>query len=59
MRLSSQAAEEAFCDAGFQPDAWSLEERRRCGVVIGTGGGSWEFTERQYQRYLEGGNGAR
>jgi 3-oxoacyl-[acyl-carrier-protein] synthase II len=46
---SSQALE----DAGLLPDSLSLEERRRFGVIIGSGGGPAEFAERLYRHYFE------
>ena len=48
-RLALLAAEEAFSDASLAPQ--SFEEKKRCryGVLIGSGGGSAEFTERHYQ----------
>ena len=49
--LALAAAREAVEDAGLQPSDFSLEERRACGVVLGTGGGGLAFTEEQY-KYL-------
>jgi 3-oxoacyl-[acyl-carrier-protein] synthase II len=48
------ASSEAFCTAGIAPNTLPLEERRRFGVIIGTGGGSQEFTEEQYRLYFHG-----
>jgi 3-oxoacyl-[acyl-carrier-protein] synthase II len=48
------ASSEALQTAGVQPDSLPLEERRRFGVIIGTGGGSSEFTEEQYRLYFHG-----
>ena len=45
------ASAEALSDAGIDPEALSLEERREIGVVLGTGGGPIEFSERMYHLY--------
>jgi 3-oxoacyl-[acyl-carrier-protein] synthase II len=57
--LAFCAAAEAMHSAGFdgsssQPSSLSMEERRRFGVIIGSGGGSQEFTEEQYRLYFHG-----
>src|SRR5262249_43384851 len=49
--LAIAASTEALSDAGIDPDALSLEERREMGVVLGTGGGAIEFSERMYHLY--------
>lgn len=51
--LALCAATEALDTAGIN-GSLSLEERRRFGVIIGTGGGSQEFTEEQYRLYFHG-----
>src|SRR5436305_4194284 len=38
----------ALADAAIDTGSLSLDERRSFGVQIGTGGGGFEFTERQY-----------
>ena len=43
--LALCAASEALESAGVQCASLPLEERRRFGVIIGTGGGSQEFTD--------------
>jgi 3-oxoacyl-[acyl-carrier-protein] synthase II len=43
------AASEALESAGIDASSLPMEERRRFGVIIGTGGGSQEFTEEQYR----------
>src|SRR6185312_3385874 len=43
------AATEALQSAGIDACSLSMDERRRFGVIIGTGGGSQEFTEEQYR----------
>ncbi|MEJ7617461.1 MAG: beta-ketoacyl-[acyl-carrier-protein] synthase family protein [Pyrinomonadaceae bacterium] len=52
--LALAAAREALMDAGLHPSDLSLDERRRCGVVLGTGGGGLAFTERQYEYWYLG-----
>jgi 3-oxoacyl-[acyl-carrier-protein] synthase II len=48
------AASEALESAGINASSLPMEERRRFGVVIGTGGGSQEFTEEQYRLLFHG-----
>ena len=48
------ASNEALETAGIQAASLPLEERRRFGVIIGSGGGSQEFTEEQYRLYFHG-----
>ena len=50
--LALAAATEALGNAGFDPASLPLEEKRRFGVIIGSGGGSQEFTEEQYRRFF-------
>lgn len=52
--LALRAAREAVQDAGIEPEKMSLEERRKFGVVLGTGGGGLAFTEKQYVYWLTG-----
>jgi len=52
--LALKAAREAVEDSGINPENLSLEERRRFGVVLGTGGGGLAFTEKQYVYWLTG-----
>lgn len=52
--LSIAASEEALADAGLQPEQMDLEARRSVSVVLGSGGGSHEFTEEQYRLYYTG-----
>ena len=49
--MAIAASAEALSDAGIDPEALSLEERREIGVVLGTGGGPIEFSERMYHLY--------
>jgi 3-oxoacyl-[acyl-carrier-protein] synthase II len=50
--LALAAASEAFATAGIDPAKLSLDERRRFGVILGSGGGSQEFTEEQYRLFF-------
>ena len=49
--MAIAASAEALADAGIDPSRLSLDERRGMGVVLGTGGGAIEFTERMYHLY--------
>lgn len=50
--LALSAATEALQTAGMHDTSLSLEKRRRFGVVLGSGGGSQEFTEEQYRLFF-------
>jgi len=50
--LALAAATEALKDAGLDTDSLPLEEKRRFGVILGSGGGSQEFTEEQYRLFF-------
>src|SRR5947207_2591509 len=52
--LAIVAARQALEDARLNPEMLTLEERRRIGVVLGSGGGGLEFTERQYAHWFRG-----
>jgi 3-oxoacyl-[acyl-carrier-protein] synthase II len=52
--LAIAASTEALKDAGIDPDKLSLDEKREIGVVLGTGGGANDFTDRQYNLYHQG-----
>jgi len=52
--LALCAATEALQSAGFDTACLPIEKLRRFGVIIGTGGGSQEFTEEQYRLYFHG-----
>lgn len=52
--LAVAAAREAFEDAAIDPAGLSLDARRAIGVILGTGAGGVEFTERQYAHYFAG-----
>ena len=49
--LAIAASTEALADAGVDPAALSLDERRQIGVIVGSGGGPIEFSERMYHLY--------
>ena len=49
--MALAASEEALADAGIEPGALTLAERRALGVMLGTGGGPIEFSERMYHLY--------
>jgi 3-oxoacyl-[acyl-carrier-protein] synthase II len=49
--MALAASAEALADAGIEPGRLSLAERRAIGVVLGTGGGPIEFSERMYHLY--------
>lgn len=48
------AATEALIDSGLCASSMSLEEKRRVGVILGTGGGAQDFSEAQYLHWLKG-----
>jgi 3-oxoacyl-[acyl-carrier-protein] synthase II len=48
------ASSEALHDAGIDPDHLSLEEKRSIGVILGSGGGTQEFSEEQYRLWHTG-----
>jgi 3-oxoacyl-[acyl-carrier-protein] synthase II len=52
--LAIAASSEAVADAGIEPGPMSREQLRTIGVIIGSGGGSQEFTEEQYRLYYSG-----
>lgn len=52
--LSRAAVEEALSDAGLDAGRMSRDELRGIGVILGSGGGSGEFSEEQYRLYYEG-----
>src|SRR5271167_4804419 len=45
--LALAASAEALCNAGIETSHLSLEQQRQIGVVLGSGGGAQEFSERQ------------
>jgi len=52
--LGIAAASEALDDAGLETKSMSRDELRGIGVMLGSGGGSWEFSEEQYRLYYAG-----
>src|SRR5947209_2126250 len=52
--LAAASVAEAFADAGLDPTAMNRDELRGIGVIVGSGGGSQDFTEEQYRLYYAG-----
>lgn len=52
--LALAAAREALQDAGIDTSELSLEDRRKIGVEIGTGGGGLAFAEKHYEYWYLG-----
>jgi len=52
--LAVAAVGEAFASAGLDSSSMSRDELRQIGVILGSGGGSQEFTEEQYRLYHSG-----
>ncbi len=52
--LAIAAAKEAVADAGIEPASMDRQALRSIGVIVGSGGGSQEFTEQQYRLYYSG-----
>ncbi len=52
--LALAAAREAVTDAGLEPGSMTINQRRRIGVLLGSGGGGLEFIERQLSLYYSG-----
>src|ERR1700683_2587994 len=52
--LAVAASSEAIQDAGLDPTAMSMEDKREIGVILGTGGGAQEFSEEQYRLWHSG-----
>ena len=50
--LALAAASEALRDAGVETSSLGLDEKRRFGVILGSGGGAQEFTEEQYRLFF-------
>lgn len=52
--LALAAATEALADARLDWQKMSMAEKRRIGVLLGTGGGAQDFSEAQYLLWLSG-----
>lgn len=52
--LALAATDEALRDARLDPANLDLETRRRVGVLLGSGGGAVEFSERMYELWYGG-----
>ncbi len=52
--LAIAASTEAIQDAGLDPAAMCMEQKRGIGVILGTGGGAQEFSEEQYRLWHSG-----
>ncbi len=52
--LAIASVQEAVSDAGLDPFAMSRDELRQIGVLVGSGGGSQDFTEEQYRLFYTG-----
>ncbi len=52
--LALAASTEALRDAGIETSQLSLEQQRKIGVVLGSGGGAQEFSEEQVRLWLTG-----
>ena len=52
--LALAASQEALEDARLDPSSMDLETKRRFSVVLGSGGGAVEFSERMYELWFDG-----
>ncbi len=52
--LAAASVAEALADARIDAASLSRDELRRIGVIVGSGGGSQDFTEEQYRLYYSG-----
>lgn len=52
--MALAASDEALRDADLNADSMTKEEKQQIGVMLGTGGGSVEFTEEMYRLYYTG-----
>jgi 3-oxoacyl-[acyl-carrier-protein] synthase II len=50
--LAIAATQEALQVAALSPEAFGLQEKQSWGVVLGSGGGTPDFTEEQYRLYF-------
>jgi 3-oxoacyl-[acyl-carrier-protein] synthase II len=52
--LAAASVAEAVADAGLDVKSMTRDELRGIGVIVGSGGGSQDFTEEQYRLYYAG-----
>jgi len=52
--LAAASVAEAVTDAGLDPASMSRDQLRQIGVIVGSGGGSQDFTEEQYRLFYSG-----
>ena len=52
--MAIAAAHEALADALLDPPALDIDTRRSIGVMLGSGGGAIEFSERMYELWYKG-----
>jgi 3-oxoacyl-[acyl-carrier-protein] synthase II len=52
--LGVAAIHEALGDSGIDPRGMNREQLRQVGIIVGSGGGSQEFTEEQYRLWYSG-----
>jgi 3-oxoacyl-[acyl-carrier-protein] synthase II len=52
--LCLAASVEALKDAGLDPNAMTLAEKRDIGIILGSGGGAQEYSEHNYQLWHTG-----
>ena len=52
--LLLRSVRDAFVDAGLNTEEMDLDQRRKIGVQIGTGGGGLAFTEKHYEYWFVG-----
>ena len=52
--LAAASVAEALVDAGLDARGMTRDELRGIGVIVGSGGGSQDFTEEQYRLYYSG-----
>ena len=52
--LAAASVAEAMADAGLDAGSMTRHELREIGVLVGSGGGSQDFTEEQYRLYYSG-----
>jgi 3-oxoacyl-[acyl-carrier-protein] synthase II len=58
VHLAMAASKEAIESAGLRIDPQDIEQQRKIGVSLGTGGGGLAFVEEQYRTYFTTGQGS-